>query len=233
MISCSGCASVYVPPVRNVPLFTKRGEFQIQTSFGNGANTNAAYALTNHIAISAGAMYANNKALFKDDWRVHQSAEAALGYYGAKKRMAFEIFGGYGVGKGLSQEIYSGCFLIFCSSSLDIGRSQYKKFFIQPSIGFNIKRIQLIGTMRLSYLNFQTLSLTPYRSYPRESPIKKFLFIEPSFSLKYFPSKRYSLLFIFAQAGFNLRESNDNPSVDLQYFVFHYAGGIGLKIRRK
>lgn len=216
--------------MRNVPLFTKRGEIQIQTSFGKGVNANAAYALTNHIAVSAGAMYANNKLLFKDDWRIHQSAEAALGFYGVRKRIKFEVFSGYGVGKGVSQEVYSGCFLFFCSNSLDIAKSQYKKFFIQPSIGFNIKRIQLISTMRLSYLNFQTLSVTPYQSYPRESPVKKFLFIEPSFSMKYFPVKKYSPLFIFAQAGFNLWESNNDLDVDFRYFVLHYSVGIGLKL---
>ncbi len=232
LIACFsfGCASVYVPSVRNVPLFTKRGEFQIQTSFGKGANANAAYAVTNHIAISAGAMYANNKVIFKKDWRVHQSAEASLGFYGNRKKLAFEVFGGYGVGKGISQEAYSGCFLIFCSSSLDIAKSKYNKLFIQPSVGFKIKRIQLIGTMRVTYLNFQTLSVRAYQSQPIESPVKTFFSIEPSFSIKFFPTKKYNPLFIFGQSGFNLVSIPEHPDVELQYFILHYSVGVGLKI---
>src|SRR5688572_21847076 len=78
LLCCCSCASVYVPSVRNVPLMTGKGEFQGSASFGNGANLNTAYALTDHVGITVGGMYANNRAQrVNNTYRRHKSTELA------------------------------------------------------------------------------------------------------------------------------------------------------------
>lgn len=230
MIGCGGCASVYVPSIRNVPLFIKRGQVHVQTSIGNGINANAAYALTNHIAISAGGLYANNKLLLKSKWRVHQSAEAALGLYGTKNQFSFEFFGGYGVGKGHGEEIISGW--IFCCSYREQAKAEYQKYFIQPSMGFMHKRIQFIGSFRLSRVDFQNVEIGPIGGFIDNISRKKILYLEPSASIRYFPVRVYPPLFVFAQVGFNVVEDNDE-SPDFRYSILHYQVGAGLKIGKR
>src|SRR6187551_2337901 len=90
-LCCSSCASVYVSSLRNAPLMTGKGEFQSSASFGNGANVNAAYALMDHLGITVGGMYANNRAQnVNNTYRRHQSAEVALGYFGHNNKISYE-----------------------------------------------------------------------------------------------------------------------------------------------
>src|SRR6187401_1730782 len=90
LLCCCSCASVYVSSLRNTPLMTRRGEFQGSASFGNGANVNAAYALTDHLGITVGGMYANNRAQnVNNTYRRHQSAEVALGYFGHNNKISY------------------------------------------------------------------------------------------------------------------------------------------------
>jgi hypothetical protein len=229
ILCCSGCASVYVPSLRNVPLFSKRGQFQGSSSIGNGANVNASYALTNHIAVSAGGLYANNRLLLKNDWRIHRSAEFAGGIYGVKKRLSFELFGGYGIGKGHGEEIISGLFL-FDDHQQKV-KAKYKKYFIQPSAGFTIRRFQLIWTVRVSYLDFRSVSITA-GDYVTFIPERSLYFLEPSFSGKFSPLKTRSSMFVFAQVGFNI-VANDNTDLDFRYSILHYNIGVGININKR
>lgn len=229
-VSCSGCASVYVPSARNVPLFTKRGQFQIQTSFGNGTNANAAYALTNHIAVSAGAMYANNKLLLKNDWRIHQSAEVALGIYGTKKKTTFELFGGYGIGDGHGEEVIFGWF--FFSNSREIAKASYKKYFIQPSVGFTHKRLQFVGTVRISRIDFNAIEVGAVGGQFYDVREKSFISFEPSFTLKLYPIRVYQPFHVFWQVGFNVID-DPKDNIEFRYSLLHYGIGIGLKFKRQ
>jgi len=229
VISCSSCASVYVPSVRSTPLFTKRGQAQVQTSFGNGININAAYALTNHIAISAGGLYANNKLILKSDWRVHQSAEAALGVYGVIKKFSFECFGGYGAGKGHGEEHISGW--IFFNSYREQAKASYKKIFIQPSMSYTRKRIEYIGSFRLSQVAFQDVAVNAVGNTPDIIPKKTLLFLEPSASIRFFPARAYPPLYIFWQVGFNVDNADETPN--FRYSILHYQVGVGLKFKKE
>ena len=54
----AGCAPVYVPNVRNTPLFTKAGEFQGSMMYGTGdLDLQAAVAVTNNIALMGNYSY--------------------------------------------------------------------------------------------------------------------------------------------------------------------------------
>src|SRR5690242_8442254 len=99
---CSSCAVVYVPSARNVPLFTKSGEFNGNLSWGtSGLNVQSAYAVSNHLGVMAN---------FQSDAgnsRTHIAGDIGLGYY-LRKKVAFEVYGGYGIGKGYGSDLHFG-----------------------------------------------------------------------------------------------------------------------------
>jgi len=48
----SSCAPMYVPNVRNAPLFNGKGEFQAAAFIGTGIDLQGALALSDHIGIT-------------------------------------------------------------------------------------------------------------------------------------------------------------------------------------
>ncbi len=231
---CASCVSMYVPSARNVPMFEEKGDFQACASLGNGLNVNTAYAFTNHLSIYASGLYANNKTISPEYWRIHKSADIALGFYANKKKMAFEVVSGYGLGNGFGkskkyepQDFFEWLFL---SVDDEEAKGKYQKAFLQPSIGFRHKRAQFIGTFRFSYVDFNSIKISRY-DYPVTIPKTNFYFFEPSFTIKFFPVKNTPSLFMIGQAGFNV-EIDDQNSPEFGYSFLHYSIGIGLRLKK-
>jgi len=158
IVLCTSCESVYIPSVRNAPLLSRSREFQLSASAGNGMNLNTAYAVTNHIGLIGNAMYANDKWQYANSYRIHQSADAGLGYFGSKERISYELYAGAGKGKGYARDISSGFLFLFNSEKISSG--SYRKIFMQPTIAFRIKRFQMAVTARVSRLDFRRLTIT-------------------------------------------------------------------------
>jgi len=88
--------------------------------------------LPDHIGVMANYLYANYDE--RDSERTHQTGEIALGYYRTfNERWRFEVFSGYGLGKGHAFD--SSSFLCFRTAREAAGK--YQKIFIQTSIGLN------------------------------------------------------------------------------------------------
>ena len=230
-VCCSSCASVYISSLRNVPLLEKQGEFQGNASFGNGMNANAAFALTNHIGIAAGGLYADNRyQRYNNTYRIHKAAEIGLGYFKHTDQISFEVYSGFGVGSGYAQDSTFGWFL-FNNSQL-IAEGRYQKYYLQPTFAFNRTRIQMAITMRFTYLEFHDITITN-NADPLQVSQKTFLMIEPSFTAKFFILQRIPSIFIFTQAGFNFADQKDHNERPLPYSILHYNFGLGIRLAKK
>jgi hypothetical protein len=230
LLCCCSCASVYVSSLRNAPLMTGKGEFQGSASFGNGSNLNAAYALTDHVGITAGGMYANNRAQrVNNTYRRHKSTELALGYFGHTSRISYETFVGYGTGRGYAQDSVFGLF--FFPNTQQTAEGGYNKYFIQPTFAFRPKRFFLAVTVRVTYSEFRDLMVMTDNLNPSIFPNKHSYVFEPSFTAKYFLTEKPKSMFVFAQVGFNVANSDD-IEFNMPFFMPHYNFGVGVRLSK-
>src|SRR5689334_19457046 len=97
----TSCAPVYVPNIRNTPMFTSGGEFQGAIQFGNGFDAQTALSVTDHIGLMGNFSYADRAGIDDPDhYHYHKFYEGGLGYYTNMEQTFFEIFTGYGKGEG-------------------------------------------------------------------------------------------------------------------------------------
>jgi len=144
------CPNVCTHPAQCSYVFGERRISGISRS-GIGLNVQAAYAATNHIGIIANYMYANYNDNEEDRGRKHRAGEIGLGYYNNfNERWYFEMFAGYGLGKGHAFD--SSYFMGFKIVREAIG--QYQKIFIQTSIGKNRGDLTWTISTKISYIDF-------------------------------------------------------------------------------
>lgn len=231
-LCCSSCASVYVSSLRNTPLFERKGEFQGSASFGNGANVNVAYALTNHIGITAGGMYSNNSVInWKNTFRKHQSAEVALGYFTSQDKVSFETYVGYGGGHGYAQDSVFGLF--FFANTQQTAEGSYHRYFIQPTLGFRPSRVVMAITMRFSYVEFEDLKVMTDNVNPLFLRNKGSFVFEPCFTTKFFVTRRPTSMYVFGQVGFNVADQSGDVRYNMPLFMPHWNVGVGIRLLKE
>jgi hypothetical protein len=217
----SSCAPLYVPSSRNAALFRGAGEVQGSVHVGTGLDAQAAVSVTNHIGIMGGYNHVSRNTADSndDDYIKHSSWEGALGYYENTGKICYEIFGGYGKGKGESNGD-------FFETDNTFGTGTYSKFFIQPSVGTNNHIFNWIVTARVSHIDFEDIRYfdlnQPTMTVKRPDPV---IFIEPSFTGRVFFGK--SPIYSQFQAGFSYT-TQGNPGFD--YEPFHFSVGFGLRL---
>ena len=124
----SGCAPVYVPNVRNSPMFTKAGEFQSIIQIGNGLEAQSAFAVTEHVGVMSNFSFINRSTNKEEtSYHRHRFFEGGLGYYSNQDDSFFEIFAGYGRGKGTSFESFD-----FFGSQSAVATGKYERYFLRP-----------------------------------------------------------------------------------------------------
>lgn len=163
----SACNShIYVPNTVNEPLLKEKHEFKGSVS---PTNFQAAFAVSNNIAIMANGQYVydfginiddeDSDDLFIDDNTRGGVIEGAVGFFkplDLKKRMVFDVYAGYGNGsfKTLAESYNSG---VGTTVNDYLLRSHFNKFFIQPGIGFAHPAIEAAFTSRFSIVRFYNL----------------------------------------------------------------------------
>jgi hypothetical protein len=153
VLTFSSCTHYYYLPVSpNVPLFHKKNEVRASASIGGGneieaVNGQVAYSLTNHLAVGATYLKAQNGATSNNHEGHGDYLDFSVGYFHPyKEDLVIEVFGGY----GLSQQYHS------YSSNLSAQLS-YNRIFIQPSIGFSKDYFDFAFTPTLSRLQYQSI----------------------------------------------------------------------------
>lgn len=225
MISCSSCATVYVPNARNVPLFSEAGQLSASAGLGTGINGQVAYSVTDHFAIMGSYLYANDKNNKRTEYRTHQFGEFGLGYY-EHKRIAFEIYGGLGWGKGYGQD---SAFGIWGSSSrFETARGRYYRVFIQPSIGIGRGVFRAAFTTRVSVVNFTSLKLQTDLKDERVSNRSE-AFFEPAVTLRLFPIRTIDAC-LFAQVGLSMPL---NEYKDFDHELAQFSMGVSVWLGKR
>jgi hypothetical protein len=157
-LALTSCAPAYIPNTRNTPMFGESNEFAGSVAISSGVDVQAAYSVTDHIAVMANFNTIQKKYTPEGQSsfnRNHVFGEGALGYFTKTKSSRFELFGGYGAGSGTSYESY---YFFFTQSKPVITKANYSRIFIQPSIGTNNKKFNLIFSARVSMVNFAKFS---------------------------------------------------------------------------
>jgi hypothetical protein len=167
-LSLSSCTHhYYMPAVKNVPLFKEKNEYRLSGSLSTSqeieaSELQAAYSVTNRFAVMANYMNASGGNLKSNDWGKGQYIEGAFGYYKHyKKNKVFQVFAGMGIGKQQHKYAESSYSLFGGGTSYyDIGSSDlsFRKYFIQPSIGYSNKIVDFAFTSGLGMLSFYTVN---------------------------------------------------------------------------
>lgn len=186
LLLAAACSPVYIPNTRNVPLFKQSGEFQA-TVFATtgGADVQAAYAVTDHIAAMGNYSYGSIKKTYKitptspgeEYTRKNSFGEIGLGYFKVKRNSRLEVFGGYGIGEGTSYSDY----YFFGANSAAVTTGKFNRIFFQPSIATNNRNFNIAFTPRFSWMKFTEFSNLVRKIAPDE---KYQLFIEPAITGK-------------------------------------------------
>lgn len=139
------CSPTYVANTTNIPLLSGAGEFKANVITGtNDIEPQLALAVTNHFALMTNGSFS-----FADQ---HSNSpkrnflEGAIGYYNSPgTHQVFEIYGGYG--EGFVSNNYN------LSQSSDRFDANYRRFFIQPNMGYRSRFLEGGLSLRFSYLD--------------------------------------------------------------------------------
>lgn len=227
----SSCAPMYVPTMRNAPMFNSQGEFQGTAIIGTGLDLQGALAVSDHIGILGGySFFTENRNdpqdLSQTFKRKNQSFEGGIGYYKADRQKRIELYVGYGGGKGTTTGQYS--FLNLGQQEV-IVTGKYNKFFLQPSIGTNNRGFNLIFTPKFSFVNYTEFQSGVTIEKPDEGI---HLVIEPALTARFRMAPNLKGMF---QVGLNLPTPNDAffDHVPIQAgfgIQFHLGGDLRTRV---
>lgn len=212
----TSCAPVYVPNVRNSPMFTKGGEFQASAQIGNGLELQSAYAVTDHFGLMTNFSFINQSGTEdEEDFHRHQFFEGGAGFFTNRNESFFEIYAGYGRGKGTSFDAFE-----FFGPQSVAATGRYERYFLQPGIGLNKEKVNLSFAPRFSLVDFYEFSTELVRTTVEEKPK---LFFEPAIIGR--TNFAHNTMFATFQAGASL---GMNETVYFDRRTFTLSAGIGL-----
>jgi len=185
LVLMSACSPLYLPATRNAPLFTEGGEAQLSGYISAaGIEGQAAYSLTDNIAVIGSYAYANQKKTSNgvEYTRKNSYAEIGLGIYNTTRSTRWEILAGYGFGESTSSDVYYFFAPSFGQGKETVATGKLQRFFIQPSIGTNNRGTNFAFTPKISWVDFSEFSSQGITVKPDEKPG---LFLEPAVTMKF------------------------------------------------
>jgi len=218
----SSCAPAYIANTRNTPMFGEANEFAGTLALSSGIDVQGAYSATDHVAVMANVntvqqtLKPDNKPSFK---RNHIFAEGGLGYFTRTKKSRFELFAGYGAGSGTAYESF---YFFHTQSNETVTKVKYNRIFIQPSIGTNNRKFNIIFTTRISMVGFKEYSTEDPAATPNiYKPTGYNIMLEPSLTAR---AHLAGNIRGFVQLGANAAAGE----VDFNYVKVQ--GSIGIQI---
>ena len=163
----NSCSPIYIPNTRNTPLFREQGEAQISGYLTSGGlDAQAAYALTDHVAVVGSYSYGNVKRTTQDGIeynRKNSYGELGVGYFDRSRSTRWEVLAGYGAGQGTSYDQY-----YFFGTKTVVATGKMSRFFIQPSIGTNNRDFNFTFTPRFTWVDFSEFTSNGTTVKPNE-----------------------------------------------------------------
>lgn len=181
----SSCATAYIANSRNTPMFGEANEFAGSVALSSGIDVQTAYSVTDHVGLMANfntvqqKLTPEGKPSFS---RNHIFGEGGIGYFARTKKSRFELYGGYGMGSGTSYESY---YFFHTAATETVTKGKYARIFVQPSIGTNNKKFNMIFTLRSSFVGFKEYSTEDPAANPKVyKPTGYNIMLEPSLTAR-------------------------------------------------
>jgi hypothetical protein len=191
LLLLSACSSIYIPNTRNVPLFRGAGEAQASVYLTNGVDVQAAFSLTDNLAAIGSYSMLTQHETNPEFTRKNGYGELGLGYFKNERSYRFELFLGYGQGKGTSLANYYFYASDFGVTGI-VATATFSRLFIQPTISTNNRNFNIAFTPRISIVDFKEFTSSgPPPPAAQKSPITKnpdekgYMFIEPALTGKF------------------------------------------------
>jgi hypothetical protein len=217
----SSCAPVYIPNVRNAPLFRQSGKFQGSVHIGPGLDLQGAVSVTDHLGLMVNFNNVNRTGTEDEsDYVKHRFFEGGIGYYNNVRSICYEVFAGFGKGEGSSYDEY-----YFFGPGYILATGRYNRVFLQPSIGSNHRIFNWIFSARLSWVDFTEFEALGRSVYTN---LDSKLFIEPSFTGRI----NFGESPLYGQFQFGLSWPADNSDY-IDYEPLHLSFGLGIRLGGK
>ncbi len=197
-------------------MFKGAGEIQVAGQISAGTEAQAAVAITDHVGVMGNFAFVSRTNDEDEDYIRHTFFEGGVGYFENSDRLSYEVFAGYGRGKGVTYDTDdSGT----PDDPLKV-TGRYQRFFIQPGIGTNHQRVfNWSAVMRLSVIDFTDFESAGQAVHYDSEPV---LFFEPGFIGKL---NFGSTIFMNFQAGVSF----PRKGIDFDYEPLSLALGLGLR----
>ena len=234
VILLSSCAPMYVPNTRNVLMFDGQGEFKGMVAVGTGVDVQGGVSISDNVGLMGNYSFINETSndpldpnqTFK---RKGNYIDGGIGYFKSNRNNRFELYVGYGLGKGTTTGQYG---FLGLPQQERIVTGKYNKIFLQPSFGTNNANFNLFFTPRISYVTFTEFQTGVIIEEPDENG---HLFFEPAVTARF---KMAGNLFGNFQVGLNAAMPNDAffDHVPLQASFgvqLHLGGSLRTKVYKR
>lgn len=203
----SGCSTVYVPNMVNMPLLREQG--QVNASFSVAQDLQFAYAPTPHLGLMVNGFYKKETNILNDGPEASNGwghlIEFGAGYYNPfHDLLSAEGFGGIGLGSVTSQNIDT-------SGNERTWTARGLKMFIQPNLGLSSRFIDAGVAGRFAMVKFSNIRTRNYTQDQLEAEglagldRPAFFFFEPALTVRF----GYQWFKVFAQWGTSLKLNPD------------------------
>ena len=93
LLIATSCTPTYIPNIPNSPMFTVKGEVQLNFQVGNGLNGQGAIAITDNFGVIGNYSYLqrDNGDRSSSNYRKHTFGEGGIGYFKNNEKTFFEI----------------------------------------------------------------------------------------------------------------------------------------------
>lgn len=211
--SCHVNHYLYAPSVPQAPMLNSKGEMNItgmvsvgatghstaDSGYNYGFDLQAAYALSDHLAITASFARRNEKDVYESGtlyssypanlWYRRNTMELGLGYFtsiDSDDEVFFDLYGGYGFGKYRLRENDRPA----GGSTLQTHTTSIAKFYLQPGFHFNVSDMSQAGlSLRFTAANYYHI-MSDYTAEQEKSyhmaTIRNttFVYLEPSLAVR-------------------------------------------------
>jgi len=209
--SCSVNHYMYAPSAPQSPMLNSKGEMSLtgllttglharDTGYNNGYDVQGAYAISNHLAITAAFSQRHEKDKYWHNgwftpqynaqlWYERSTTELGMGYFtsiDSDDEVFFDLYGGYGFGKYRMHEQGDATGTVadrYHTSSVG-------KFFLQPGVHFNVSEMSQISlSLRFSTVNYHAIKSdytkdqeTTFNMYSLRNTV--YTYADPCFALR-------------------------------------------------
>jgi hypothetical protein len=222
----TSCGTLYTPTSHTIVAPEKEGNIEVSGSFGPmGLESNAVYAVSKHIAITGEARYKYGHRKYSDIIEIERSNKtlgAGIAWYKSDGFMTWSVLGGFHLGDSNLDNVD-----LFSNEKFTT-RASHRRYYIQPMLTYNIRSIQMTGSLQLAHSNVHIKNGDD--PYWGGIDTYKFFTVEPAFTIRY--RRKYIQPFLQTGGTFTNKYGLNTASFPPQG-AFNFALGATVPIQTK